>query len=103
MGYWYLSIFVDDNANIFAASLLISYYSFSSLILSSIVTISFYILSKWFSLKREGLSDPRVVSITEKEYGFPVLFLHRFIKSLKSISDEWLNAICLILVCLEFL
>ena len=47
--------------------------------------ISFYILSKRFFLKREGLSDARVLSVTEKEYGFAVPF---FVKSLNSISDE---------------
>ena len=45
-------------------------------------------------MKHEELSDARVASITEKEYGFTVHFLNRFIKSWKSISDEWLNAIC---------
>ena len=86
--YSYLSIFLDDNADIFAASLLISYYSFSSLILPSIVMISFHIVSKRFFLKVEGLSDARVASIIKKEYGFAVHFLQRFIKSLKSISDK---------------
>ena len=37
--------------------------------------ISFYILSKKFFPKREGLFDPRVASITKKEYGFLVLYL----------------------------
>ena len=37
--------------------------------------ISFYILSKRFSLKREGLSDARVATITKKEYGFAVQLL----------------------------
>ena len=45
------------NADIFTASLLISYCSFSSLI--------FYILSKRLHLKRKGLSDANVVSITK--------------------------------------
>ena len=40
--------------------------------LSLIVLISFYILSKRFFLKREELSDARVVSLTRKEYGFAV-------------------------------
>ena len=44
--YTYLSILPDDYADIFAASLLISYCGFSSLILSSIVITCFYILSK---------------------------------------------------------
>ena len=57
--YSYLSILLDDNADIFAASLLILYYSFSSLILSSIVMSRFYILSKRFFPKREELSDAR--------------------------------------------
>ena len=37
--------------------------------------ISFYILAKRFFLKREGLSDARVVSITKNEYGFAVHFM----------------------------
>ena len=56
--------------------------------------ISFYIISKRFFLNCERLSDARVASATKKEYGFAVHFLYRFIKTLKSISDEWLNAIC---------
>ena len=54
--------------------ILMSYYSFSSLILSSIAMISFYILSNRFFLKREGLSDVRVASVTKEEYGFAVHF-----------------------------
>ena len=42
--YIYIYIYIYDNADTFAASLLISYYSFSSLILLSIVMISFYIV-----------------------------------------------------------
>ena len=72
--YWYLSILRENYADIFAPSLLISYCSFLSLILSSIVMIN-YILSKRFFLKREELSDARLVSITKKEYGFEVPFL----------------------------
>ena len=52
--YSYLSILPDDEADIFAASLLISYCSFSYLISLSII-ITFYILSKRVFLKREGL------------------------------------------------
>ena len=37
--------------------------------------INFYIVSKRFFLKREELSDGRVVSITKKEYGASVDFL----------------------------
>ena len=52
--YSYLSFLPDDKAGIFAASLLISYCSFSSLTLSSIAMIIFYIPSKRFSLKCKG-------------------------------------------------
>ena len=92
--YSYLKTFADANADIFAASLLISYYMFSFLISSSIVIISFYFLSKRFFLKREGLSDARVASVTKKEYDFAAYFSQRFKKSLKWISDEWLDRIC---------
>ena len=64
--------------------------------------ISFYILCKRLFLKRKGLSYARVRSITQKEYGFAVHFLSRFIKSLKSISDELLDAISYALVYLKF-
>ena len=70
-----LPIFSDDNADIFSASLLISYCSFSSLILPSIVIINFYIVSKRLFLKREILSNAGVLSITKKENGFAVHFL----------------------------
>ena len=53
--------FLEDNTDISAAFLLISYFGFSSLILSSVVMISFYTLSKIFHLKRKGLSDARMV------------------------------------------
>ena len=36
--------------------------------------ISFYIFSKRFFLKREELSDARIVSITKKEYASEVHF-----------------------------
>ena len=65
--YSYLSIFPEDNADIFAASLLILYYNSSSLILSSIIVFSsFYILSERFFLKREALSDATVALRTKK-------------------------------------
>ena len=67
--------FLDDNGDIFEAFLLISYCNFLSLILLSVVMISFYILSKRFFLKRKGLSNVRVASITKKQYVFAVRFL----------------------------
>ena len=73
--YSYLPTFPDDNGDIFAASWLISYYSFLLLIISSIAMINFYIVSKRFFLKRKKLSDGRVVSITKKEFGSEVEFL----------------------------
>ena len=70
----YLLIFPDDNADIFPSSLLISCCSFSYLILSSIVLISFYILSKTFFPKRKGSSDARVASITKKNMVLQYIF-----------------------------
>ena len=67
MKYSYLSILPENNADVFAASLLMPYVSFSSSCLSLIVMINFYILPKRLFLKREELSDERVVSITKKE------------------------------------
>ena len=64
--YSYLSILPDDKADILAASLLILCCSFSSQILSSIAMISF--------LKRKGLSEARVASVTKEDYGFAVHF-----------------------------
>ena len=76
--YSYLSIFPNDNTDIFAAYLLILFWNFSSLILLSIVMISFYILSQIFWLKLKDLSDARVSLITNNNmvlYGFAVHFL----------------------------
>ena len=70
----YLSNFPDNNAAIFSASLLISYCIFSSQILSSIIMISFYILSKRFYLKHDGLFCARVAPIAKKEYEFAIHF-----------------------------
>ena len=47
-----LGFILDDKVDISAASLLISYCSFSSLIFSSIIVINFYILFERFILKR---------------------------------------------------
>ena len=71
----YLLIFPGDNVDILAASLLISFCSFLFLILSWIFMINFYILSKIFFLKREGLFDARIISIAKKQYSFSVHFL----------------------------
>ena len=72
--YSYLSLFPDENTDIFVASLLI-WFNVSSIILSQIVMISSYILSERFFLKRKRLCNVRVASITKKEYGFAVYFL----------------------------
>ena len=63
--YSHLSIFPDDSADNFDASLPMLYCNFSSIILSSVVMISFYILSTRFFLQPKGLSDARVASITK--------------------------------------
>ena len=70
--------------------------------LSSVVRISFYFLSKRFFLKRELFSDARITSITQKEYGFVEHFLIKFIKSLKSKLMNDLMQFVEVLVCLEF-
>ena len=63
------------NPDIFAACLITSYCNFSSLILASILMISFYILSERFFPKHKELSDAGVTSITKTEFRFGVLFL----------------------------
>ena len=61
--------------------LLLSYCSFSSLILSSIFIRSFYILSTRYFLKREEVSDARVVSKTKKNMVFALLIkIHKILK-----------------------
>ena len=55
----------------------------SSLLLSSIVMISFYILFKKFILKRKGLSDAGETSITKGEYSFAVHFYVKILKIFK--------------------
>ena len=76
-----MSILPENNANVFATSLLISYCGFSSVILSLIVMINFCIVSERFFSKRKEWYDGRVVWITKNEYGSIVDFLQRFIKS----------------------
>ena len=44
-------------------------------------------------LKRKPLSEAKIVSVTKKEYDFSTFFVMIEIKSLKSMSDEWLNAV----------
>ena len=43
--------------------------------------ISFYILSQRIFLKRKGLSDAKVASITRKEYGLQYI-LYKYLQSL---------------------
>ena len=74
MRYSYLSILPDDNTDTFAACVLMSYCSVSSLLLSSIIMIDFYILSKRSFLKHQGSSDGRLPSIIRKEHAFAVHF-----------------------------
>ena len=81
--YSYLSALLDDYVYIFYASLLMLYCNFSCLILSSIVIINFYIISKRFFLRREELSDKRLVSVTKKRIMFwSILFIkiHKVLK-----------------------
>ena len=70
-----MSVFEDDNADVFAASLSISNCSFSSLNLPSISMTIFYIVSGRFFLRRKVLSDARIIPITKKENSLTVHFL----------------------------
>ena len=60
-----------------------SYCNFSSLILSSVVIISFYVVSTRLFLKRKGLSDAKVASIT-KEIWFCSTFFVKIHKVFKA-------------------
>ena len=53
-------------------------------------------------LKCKGLSDPRVVSITNIECSFTVNFFVKIYIFFKAISEKWLNVIAEALVYLEF-
>ena len=44
-------------------------------------------------LKRKEISEAKLASTTKQEHGLEVHFLERFMKPLKSIHEEWLNAI----------
>ena len=56
--------------------------------------ISFNILSTRFFLKRKGLSDERVASITKKEYGrFCSTFFGKIHKVFKVIFDKLLGTV----------
>ena len=79
--YSYLSILPGDNADIVAASLLIWYFSFLYLILSSIVMINFHIPSKRFFLKCKKLSDVKGVSTTKRNMVLKCNFFSRLTKS----------------------
>ena len=76
--YSYSSILIHENANIFAAALLISHYSFSAKIVSSVVVITFSILSKTMHLKHGLLSAGKIVSFTKKK----MVLQHNFCKDL---------------------
>ena len=73
--YSYSSILIHENADIFAAALLISHYSFSAKIVSSVVVITFSILSKTMHLKHGLLSAGKIVSFTKKKNGFAAFFV----------------------------
>ena len=77
----------DINADIFTAFLLMSHSSSLSLVLSSILIISFYILSRGLFLNRKRLPDARfdarVTSITKNEFGFAVHFFVKIHKALE--------------------
>ena len=84
----WLHIYLSCMIVIFAAALLMSHCNFSSMILSSIVMITFFTSSNRYFHKCSELSDRRVISMAISEYFFSVYFLYRSIKSLKFISDK---------------
>ena len=71
---YYRHVYLMIASSNLAASLLILYCSFSSLILSSALWSLFQVLSKRWHRKPNGLSDARVVSLAKKEYGFAIHF-----------------------------
>ena len=73
--YSYSSILIHENADIFAAALLISHYSFSAKIVSSVVVITFSILSKTMHLKHGLLSAGKIVSFTKKKWFCSTFFV----------------------------
>ena len=66
MYIYYRHLYLMIASSNLAASLLILYRSFSSLILSSALWSLFHVLSKRLYRKRNGLSDARVVSLPQK-------------------------------------
>ena len=54
--------------------------------------INSYIFSKKLFPKRKGLFDARLLYI--REYINTVLYLKRFLRSVKPMSDEWLDTTC---------
>ena len=88
-----LSILPDDNADLFVVALLMSYCSYSSLFVSSTVTITLYTSSSGYFRKWDGLSEGRVVSRTKNEYGFAIYLLYNLLNSAKSILDVWVISI----------
>ena len=69
-------------------------WQFFSSDLSLTITITLYTSSSRFFQIPKVLFDGRVVSMSENKYGFAVNFLHKFLYTPKSTSDEWLGEIC---------
>ena len=100
----YLSISSSEDIHIYQYYLMIMqifllslcYCSFSSLVLSSVAVIYFYILSKRIFLTCKGISAARVVSIIKIEYGFEVF--NSFVNTAQIIGvfnkhyDQYVNA-----------
>ena len=84
-----LSVLSDDDVDILAASLLMSYCSFSFLILSSIVLIGFGILSKkdsFWNVKNYLMQvSTSVVPITKNKYGFAVHYLYSHVLNFRGL------------------
>ena len=72
--YSCLSILPEDNADIFTATLSMSYCNFSALILTSIIVTIYCTSSNRFFEKCNGSSDRGVVSMTINEYFLQYIF-----------------------------
>lgn len=78
----YYSYLSDDDADIFAVTLVRSYCNFPFLIISSMIMTVLRTSYNRFFRKRNGLYDGRVVSMTKNKHGSAVNFLYSSIKSL---------------------
>ena len=91
----YLLPFPNEKAEILAVFLSKLYWTlFCSILLLAVLIFLLILIYNEIFLSRNELSDDKVILLTKIEYGSLVYSLYSFIKSLKSMSDEWLDGIC---------